>query len=74
MSRIVAIGEQERLRGFAFAGVEVSVADDPAAAHAAWDALAPDVALVVFTPAAYAALRERKLDARGQRLWVVMPG
>jgi len=74
MSHIVAIGEQETLRGFALAGVEVAVAGDPAAARAAWDGLAPDVALVILTPAVRAALPASELDQLGQRLWVVMPG
>jgi len=74
MSHIVAIGEQERLRGFTLAGVEVAVAEDPAGAWAAWEALPPDVALVILTPAAHAALGAAELDRRGQRLWVVMPG
>jgi vacuolar-type H+-ATPase subunit F/Vma7 len=74
MSHIVAIGERERLRGFALAGVEVAAADDPAETRAAWDSLAPEVALVILTPAAHAALSGSELDRRGQRLWVVMPG
>ncbi len=74
MTGIVAIGEQEQLRGFALAGVEVAVADDPAGARAAWAALPPEVALVILTPAAHAALAASELDRRGQRLWVVMPG
>ncbi len=72
MSRIVAIGETERLRGFAFAGVDVIAAESPAAARAAWQALAPDVALVILTPEARAALGYDDLDPLGQRLWAVM--
>ena len=74
MSHIVAIGERERLRGFALTGVEVAAADDPATARAAWDSLTPEVALVILTRAAHAALSASELDPRGQRLWVVMPG
>lgn len=73
MSQIVAIGERERLRGFALAGVDVVVADDPAGAHAVWAALPTDVALVILTPAAHAALAADHLDPRGRRLWVVLP-
>jgi vacuolar-type H+-ATPase subunit F/Vma7 len=73
VSRIVAIGETERLRGFGFAGVDVIAADDPAAAQAAWQALASDVALVILTPDACAALGGDDLDPRAERLWVVMP-
>jgi vacuolar-type H+-ATPase subunit F/Vma7 len=72
VSRIVAIGETERLRGFAFAGVEVIAAESPAAARAAWQALAPDVALVILTPDARAALEGDQLDPLGERLWAVM--
>jgi vacuolar-type H+-ATPase subunit F/Vma7 len=74
MSYIVAIGDQERLRGFPLAGVEVAVAEDPAGAREAWDSLPPDVALVILTPTAHAALAAKALDPRGLRLWVVMPG
>jgi len=74
MSHTAAIGEQERVRGFALAGVEVAIAEDPAEARTAWDALAPEVALVILTPAAHAALSASELDRRGQRLWLVMPG
>ena len=73
MSQIVAIGESERLRGFALAGVDVVVADDPAGARAAWAALPADVALVILTPAAHRGLGVDELDPRGQRLWVVLP-
>jgi vacuolar-type H+-ATPase subunit F/Vma7 len=74
MSDIVAIGEQAKLRGFGLAGVEVAVAEDPAGARAAWEALSREVALVILTPAAHAAVAPSELDQRGQRLWVVMPG
>ncbi|HTP18534.1 MAG TPA: hypothetical protein VMJ65_02950 [Solirubrobacteraceae bacterium] len=73
MSEIVAIGEGERLRGFALAGVDVDVAADPAGARAAWAALPADVALVILTPAAHAALAADELEQTGQRLWVVLP-
>ena len=72
MSQVVAIGENERLRGFALAGVDVAVAEDAAGARAAWQALAVDVGLVILTPAAHAALGPNELDRRGQRLWVVI--
>ncbi len=73
MSQIVAIGESERLRGFKLAGVDVIAADDSASAHAAWSALPGDVALVILTPAARAALAADELDRLGRRLWVVLP-
>lgn len=70
MSRVVAIGERERLRGLALAGVGVLRADDPDAVRAAWTALPADVGLVILTVAARAAL---PLGERTERLWVVMP-
>jgi vacuolar-type H+-ATPase subunit F/Vma7 len=73
MSEIVAIGEGERLRGFALAGVSVAAAADPAGARAAWAALPADVALVILTRAAHAALAADELARAGQRLWVVLP-
>jgi vacuolar-type H+-ATPase subunit F/Vma7 len=73
VTRVVAIGETERLRGFAFAGVDLIAAEDPAAARAAWQGLRPDVALVILTAGARAALGSDDLDPAGQRLWVVMP-
>jgi vacuolar-type H+-ATPase subunit F/Vma7 len=73
VSQIVALGESRRLRGFALAGVDVIAADDPASARAAWDALPGDVALVILTPAAHAALEAEELGQPGRRLWVVLP-
>jgi len=71
MSGIAAIGESERIGGFAFAGVSVAAADEPEAARAAWSALPADVALVILTPAARAAIADRLSECG--RLWVVMP-
>jgi vacuolar-type H+-ATPase subunit F/Vma7 len=73
MSRIVAIGERERVHGFAFAGVRVAAAGQPDAVLAAWRALPADVGLVILTRAAHTAL-VAELSERDQRLWVVMPG
>ena len=72
MSGIAAIGESDWVRGFAFAGVSVAPADEPDAARAAWRALAADVALVILTPGAHAAIAGELADS-GRRLWVVMP-
>ncbi len=71
MSAIAAIGEAERVRCFALAGVHVAAADDPGSVRAAWDALPANVGLVMLTPAARDALTD--LDERGSPLWVVMP-
>ncbi len=70
MSRIVAIGECERLRGLALAGVGVIGAEEPEAVGAAWTALGDDVGLVILTAAAHAAL---ELSERERYLWVVIP-
>jgi len=72
VSRIVAIGESERIRGFPFAGVSAIAAGDSEAARAAWRGLPADVALVILTPAAHAAL-EPELEPRDGLLWAVMP-
>jgi vacuolar-type H+-ATPase subunit F/Vma7 len=72
MARIAAIGEHERVRGFAFAGVHVVGAEDPDAARGAWRALPADVGLVILTPAAQAALEAELLERNG-RLWAVIP-
>jgi vacuolar-type H+-ATPase subunit F/Vma7 len=72
VSRIIAIGESERLRGFALAGVSVIAAEDPAGARAAWSALSEDVGLVILTTAAHGALIEEELARSGPALWVVL--
>jgi vacuolar-type H+-ATPase subunit F/Vma7 len=74
MSRIVAIGEGALVGGFAFAGVHVEAADEPERARAAWHALPEDVALVILTATARAALEADLLARLDERLWVVMPG
>jgi vacuolar-type H+-ATPase subunit F/Vma7 len=72
VSRVAAIGEDVRVAGYGLAGVEVHAAADAAAVHAAWDALADDVACLVLTPAACAALRDR-LAERPRLVWTVLP-
>jgi vacuolar-type H+-ATPase subunit F/Vma7 len=70
---IVALGEEALVAGFALAGahtVAAATADD---VRAAWQALPSDVALVVLTAAAGAALEDR-LGRPESPLWVVMPG
>jgi vacuolar-type H+-ATPase subunit F/Vma7 len=72
MARVAAIGELTRVQGFALAGAVVLVAGDQEAVRAAWSSLDEEVAVVVLTPAAAAALG----DEPGARLWplrVVMP-
>lgn len=72
MSRVAAIGEEQRVRGFALAGVGVAPAEDEAAARAAWEALDADIGLVILTPAAAQALRG-ELAVVTRRLWVELP-
>jgi vacuolar-type H+-ATPase subunit F/Vma7 len=55
MGRVVVIGEQARVAGFALAGAEVRRADDADAMRAAWPAGESDVTVVILTPAAAAA-------------------
>jgi vacuolar-type H+-ATPase subunit F/Vma7 len=73
MGQIVAIGEHERMRGFALAGVEVLGAEDPVGARRAWAALPGDVSLVILSAAAHRALAADDLDRGGLPLWVVLP-
>ena len=73
MTRIAAIGEQERVRAYALAGVLVAAADDAGAARAAWRALPPDVGLVILTRAVQAVLAADGLDQHDERLFVVLP-
>ena len=59
MSAIAAIGTRDRVAGLAFAGVVVLPAADDDAARAAWETLPPDVAVVILTRDAHAALQAR---------------
>ena len=73
MGRVAAIGAGSGVTGFALAGVVVAEAADPAAVHAAWDALPADVDLVVLTPLAADVLRDRTPPGHGRPLTVVLP-
>ena len=70
--RIAVLGEEGE--GFALAGALAVPAGTPEEARAAWRALPADVALVVLTPAAAAALEGLLDDLPDGRLAVVMPG
>ncbi len=72
MSAVAAIGEEQRVRGYALAGDSVMAAADETAARAAWEALDSDVGLVILTPAAAHGLRHELTSAR-RRLWVELP-
>jgi vacuolar-type H+-ATPase subunit F/Vma7 len=70
VGKVAVIGERHRVQGFALAGALVSIAEDEDAARSAWHGLTGDVAVVVLTPKAAAALAEMVPGAR--RLTVVM--
>jgi vacuolar-type H+-ATPase subunit F/Vma7 len=72
MARAAVIGELTRVQGFGLAGAVVLAADDAAAVRSAWDSLAGDVAVVVLTPRAAAALGDQ-LERQGWPLVAVMP-
>lgn len=72
MGRIAALGELRRIEPLAIAGVEMHPAAGEAEAVAEWTGLAPDVAVVVLTPAARAAIADR-LDERRDLLITVLP-
>jgi len=72
MSRIVALGEAPRVRGFALGGPLVVDADDATEMAAAWQALEADVGLVLLTPAAAEAIAPY-LEERRHVLTVVLP-
>jgi vacuolar-type H+-ATPase subunit F/Vma7 len=55
-STIAALGEERLVQGYALAGVHVVVAGSEEAVRAAWRALPSEVAVVILTPAAAAAL------------------
>lgn len=71
MSRVVALGESARVRGFVLAGVTV-IETDQDGPEAAWEDLPDDTSLLVLTSAAADALGE-DLKARPRLLWTVMP-
>lgn len=70
MSRIVAIGQETALVGYALAGVEVIATIDPERVRQAWAGL-QDVALVLLTTSARRALPD-PIDHR-DLLWTVLP-
>ena len=71
MSRVVAIGSELELAGYALAGVDVVAAMDAEAVRRAWGELENDVRLVLLTTAARRELPDR-LD-RADVLWAVLP-
>jgi vacuolar-type H+-ATPase subunit F/Vma7 len=71
VSRVVAIGEEALLDGYALAGVEVVAVRDDRAARRAWAELGEDVGLVLLTPEARGALGHLLGD--DGPIWVVLP-
>jgi vacuolar-type H+-ATPase subunit F/Vma7 len=72
VGRVVVLGEETAVAGYALAGAVTVHAEDPAAVRAAWAALPDDVDVVILTRGAADALgpaRTASLD----RLSVVMP-
>jgi vacuolar-type H+-ATPase subunit F/Vma7 len=72
MGRLVVLGEAVRVEGFALAGATVLVADDTDAVRRAWASLPGDVAVVLLTANAAAALAEEPALREGV-LSAVMP-
>jgi vacuolar-type H+-ATPase subunit F/Vma7 len=72
VSRVAAIGEEARLAGYALAGAQVHAAGDDRSARAAWGSLDEEVACLILTPAAHAALAPL-LEERPRMLWAVVP-
>jgi vacuolar-type H+-ATPase subunit F/Vma7 len=59
--RVVVIGSQTQVVGFALAGARISVAESDDQVRDAWRALDEDVAVVILTEAAAAALGNDRL-------------
>ena len=72
MSSIAAIGAGRAIEGFVLAGASVIIAETDEDVRASWNALDPDVGLVILTPAADLALQSHRIN-RPHTLTVVMP-
>jgi len=72
MARVAVVGELVRVQGFDLAGALVLAAEDAAGVRAAWGSLDAEVAVVVLTDRAAAALGD-ELERRRWPLAVVMP-
>jgi vacuolar-type H+-ATPase subunit F/Vma7 len=73
VSRIAVLGEAIRTEPFALAGAFVIAADTPEAVRAAWRSLPDDVAVVVVTPQATAALGAVDVSSHDGVLVVTLP-
>jgi vacuolar-type H+-ATPase subunit F/Vma7 len=72
MSSAAAIGDAQRLAGYALAGAVVLGASTASEIEDAWARLDEDTSLVVLTPDAHALLGER-LGEHGAIIWAVVP-
>jgi len=72
MGGVVVLGEAVRVEGFALAGATVLVAEVPDAVCRTWDSLPDDVAVVLLTTNAAAALADGAAP-RKDVLTAVMP-
>jgi vacuolar-type H+-ATPase subunit F/Vma7 len=72
VDRVAVLGERALVEGYALGGARVLPADSPGEVRAAWAALAPDVAVVLVTPAAAGALGAPPVAGR-RPLLVVLP-
>jgi vacuolar-type H+-ATPase subunit F/Vma7 len=71
MATATVIGELLAVQGYALAGAAICAAECPDEAAAAWDALPPDIGLVVMTTTAAGWLVDR-LEQRPDVLTAVM--
>ncbi len=72
MSVIVALGERQRVEGFALTGVRVVPVENRAAARAAWRQLGADVTTILLTARAREFLADL-LPERSDTIWTVIP-
>jgi hypothetical protein len=72
VSRVVAIGNELRLAGYALAGAEVRPAATSAVTIAAWESLDDDTGLLLLTPEVFSEL-EARLPERNGLVWAVLP-
>ncbi len=71
MSRIVALGERQKVVPFAMVGVEIISVSEAAAIRREWAGLGDDVGLVILTRSAAEELG-RALHEPGHPLWAMM--
>lgn len=72
VNTVAAIGAGHAIEGFALAGASVMIAESDDAVRASWQALPPDVGLVILTSDADRALQSQRSE-RPRTLTVVMP-